>query len=172
MDRDGYDGRIFSQWNGIKQSFKMCEKYSIESGVVFDLVVRARWDIDVVYDKFIKIITESCNDQKLKILKYKTITDQGFMGPLHLMKRVCMMADDYYEILELEHFVELQREHLRVVKELLQKNPAARDPRNAHVLRFEPQSEKMLTYYVDKQFDIGERSLLGHRHRWWTLRRD
>jgi hypothetical protein len=171
-DADGFDGRILSQWEGVKQSFLLCEEFTNETSINFDLIMRCRWDVSINYDRLKRVLKDSLIDNKLKVVKYKTITDQGFIGDVNQMKILCKFADNYYDVLSVDHFVNLQAKHRSFVSDILRKNPRARDPRNAHNLRFEPQSESMLTYFVDNNFKPSHKTILRHRHKWWELRRD
>ena len=171
-DKDGYDGRIISQWEGVKQSYLLYEEFVSETSTDFDLILRMRWDISVDCNKLKIVLNDCINDNKIRVVKYKTITDQGFVGSPNRVKDLCLFSEKYYELLSLNHFVNLQIQHRQFVDNIYKTNPRPRDHRNAHNLRFEPQSETMLTYYIDKNYKDVEKVILRHRHKWWELRRD
>ena len=168
-DRDGYDGRIYAQWKLIYDAFASAENYSKKMNIEFDLIFRSRWDIDIHTDRLSELFDIAINDQKLCVIKYRTITDQSFVGPPELMKRAVSLYDVFYEYLELPIFVEKTNKHKY---EMEQKVNSVYHARHNHCsLRFAPQSEIMLTYHLNHAFDYkSEVKNMGHRRKWWKLR--
>lgn len=166
-DKDGYDGRILAQWKLVYTAFTLATEYESEMNIKFDLVFRSRWDIDIKLNKLNKLFYTAYNEQKICIVKYRTISDQSFVGNPQLMKRVISIYDLFYEYLKLPEFVERENKHQEKVK--LKSN--IRDRKNHKNLRFVPQSELMLTYHINNALDVKtEVKNMGHRNKWWKLR--
>tara|TARA_Y100000287_G_C14219547_1_gene355446 strand:- start:219 stop:1016 length:798 start_codon:yes stop_codon:yes gene_type:complete len=176
-DADGYDGRILAQWTLVKDVFTMMEIFSKKNQIHFDCVVRSRWDLKIKIYKLLYSLNIVFDKNKISCVKYRTITDQSFMGPFDKMKKVCSIVDYYYDYLKLDKFIQMQETHTKIVQDM-KNNPnkyprrALRDRKNEFNLRFSAQSEHLLSHHMYNNFKFPDEALnVRATHKWWQLRK-
>jgi hypothetical protein len=175
-DTGGYDGRILGQWKLVYDCFNLAKQYSTKTDIKFDWMIRSRWDLKINCDKLKEVMEAGYTANVLSCIKYVTITDQSFMGPVDKMETICSLVNHYYEYLSLSKFIEKTKEHqknVKYIKENKHKFPrrVLRDRKNEFNLRFPAQSEHLLTHHIFTNFKWGHDAVnMKNKNKWWQLR--
>jgi hypothetical protein len=141
-DDYGFCGRIYAQWKNIHETLNQAVDYAKTHGIVYDLIIRSRWDLRIKLKKMFEVIDISCEQDKLVVTRHgcRGPSDQMFMGPPRLMIDVCSMVNHYYEYLDTKF--------ARRTKN--RKPPTAKGKLKT---LFPCQSEKLLKFHIENVTD-------------------
>jgi len=99
FDEDGFDNRIYSQWQNVKKALNLATKYSKKHNIDYDIIIKARTDIDINQNELFKHI--DCINKTGKVVfgnqSCHILQDQLFLGPTDKMKKILNLVNFYYK---------------------------------------------------------------------------
>lgn len=157
FDNDGFDNRIFSQWNNVYIALQNAMNYSSKHNIQYDIIIKARTDIYIQPSLFYHYIQKSFKTKKI-IFGNKSchiIQDQLFIGPTNKMIKILNLSQFYYKYSNTQPYLKwaMKRKNLLI--------------NNERHLRFPGMSEIFLYHHLTQNLKLKDYIIVD---KYWKIR--